>query len=135
MTLHKKYSKSVSVVFNELNYFSNELWMKWYKLFKKRCRFQTLFFVAVFCVITYCCVLHVTFHREKQLMSILCFVMFLLPVVIYFHISDKLVIALWPRTIWQIFSSFLIFCFYFTRLKAREISWKIRETRKIFTIL
>ena len=26
------------------------------------------------------------------------------------------------RTIWQIFSSFLIFCFYFTRLKAREIS-------------
>ena len=25
--------------------------------------------------------------------------MFLLPVVMYFHISDKLVIALWPRTV------------------------------------
>ena len=36
---------------------------------------------------------------------------------------------------WQIFSSFLIFCYYFTRLKAREISCKIWETRKIFLIL
>ena len=32
-------------------------------------------------------------------MSILRFVMFLLPVVIYFHISNKLVVAIWPRTI------------------------------------
>ena len=36
---------------------------------------------------------------------------------------------------WQIFSSFLIFCCYFTRLKAGEISCKIWETRKIFPIL
>ena len=36
---------------------------------------------------------------SRKIMSILCFVLFLLPVVIYFHISDKLVIALWPRTI------------------------------------
>ena len=36
---------------------------------------------------------------------------------------------------WQIFSSFLIFCCYFTRLKVREISCKIWETRKIFPIL
>ena len=35
----------------------------------------------------------------------------------------------------QIFSSFLIFCCYFTRLKAREISFKIWETREIFPIL
>ena len=35
----------------------------------------------------------------------------------------------------QIFSSFLISCFYFIRLKARVISCKIRETRKIFPIL
>ena len=39
-----------------------------------------------------------------------------------FHDSDKLVIARLSRTIWPIFSSFLIFCCYFTRLKAREIS-------------
>ena len=39
-----------------------------------------------------------------------------------FYVSDKLVIARLSRTIWPIFSSFLIFCFYFTRLKAREIS-------------
>ena len=38
------------------------------------------------------------------------------------YVSDKLVIARLSRTIWAIFSSFLIFCFYFTRLKAREIS-------------
>ena len=36
---------------------------------------------------------------------------------------------------WQIFSSFLIFCCCFTRLKAREISCKIWKTRKIFPIL
>ena len=39
-----------------------------------------------------------------------------------FYVSGKLVIARLSRTIWPIFSSFLIFCFYFTRLKAREIS-------------
>ena len=34
---------------------------------------------------------------------------------------------------WELFSSFLIFCWYFTRLKEnREISFKIWETRKIF---
>ena len=38
------------------------------------------------------------------------------------YFSDKLVIARLSRTIWPIFSSFLIFCFYFPRLKAREIS-------------
>ena len=35
----------------------------------------------------------------------------------------------------KICSSFLIFCYYFNRLKAHEISYKIWETRKIFTIL
>ena len=40
----------------------------------------------------------------------------------YFHDSDKLVIAHLSCTIWPIFSLFLIFCCYFTRLKAREIS-------------
>ena len=39
-----------------------------------------------------------------------------------FHDSDKLVLARLSRTIWPIFSSFLIFCCYFTRVKAREIS-------------
>ena len=39
-----------------------------------------------------------------------------------FYDSDKLVIARLSRTIWPIFSSFLIFCCYFTRLKAREVS-------------
>ena len=41
-----------------------------------------------------------------------------------FYVSDKLVIACLTRTIWPIFFSFLIFCFYFTCLKAREISWQ-----------
>ena len=41
---------------------------------------------------------------------------------IFFHDSDKLVIARLSRTIWPIFCSFLIFYCYFTRLKAREIS-------------
>ena len=39
-----------------------------------------------------------------------------------FYVSDKLVIAGLSHTIWPMFSSFLIFCCYFTRLKAREIS-------------
>ena len=39
-----------------------------------------------------------------------------------FHVSDKLVIARLSCTVWPIFSSSLIFCFYFTRPKAREIS-------------
>ena len=39
-----------------------------------------------------------------------------------FHDSDKLVITRLSRLICPIFSSFLIFCCYFTRLKAREIS-------------
>ena len=33
-----------------------------------------------------------------------------------FPVSDKLVITRLSRTKWTIFSSFLIFCFYFTRL-------------------
>ena len=41
-----------------------------------------------------------------------------------FYVSDKLVIAYLSCTLWPIFSSFLIFCFYLTRLKAREISWQ-----------
>ena len=35
---------------------------------------------------------------SRKIMSILCFVMFLLWVEIYFHISNELVIALWPCT-------------------------------------
>ena len=98
VTLRKKYNKSFSVVFNEINCFSNELGLKWYKLCKKRCQFQILFFVVVFCVITLflCTACHIS---SRKIMSILCFVMFLLRVEIYFHISDKLVIALWPCTI------------------------------------
>ena len=49
--------------------------------------------------------------------------------------NDKVVIARCPVQYWQIFSSFLIFCCYFTLLKAREISCKIWETRRIFPIL
>ena len=36
---------------------------------------------------------------------------------------------------WQIFFSFLLVCYYFTRLKAPKINCKIWETRKIFPIL
>ena len=36
---------------------------------------------------------------------------------------------------WQLLSSFLIFCFYLTRIKACETSCKIWKTRKIFPIL
>ena len=36
---------------------------------------------------------------------------------------------------WQGLSSFLIFCYYFTCLKAREISCKIGRTGEIFLIL
>ena len=49
--------------------------------------------------------------------------------------NDKVVITRCLVQYLQIFSSFLIFCCYFTRLKAREISCKIWETRKIFPIL
>ena len=36
------------------------------------------------------------------------------------------------RTIWPIFSSFLIFCCYFTRLKAREVTQQnIRKWKNI----
>ena len=98
MTLCTKYNKSVSAVFNEINYFSNELGMEWYKLCKKRRQFRILFFVVVFLRynIFLCSACHIS---SRKIMSILCFVMFLLPVVMYFHISDKLVIALWPRTV------------------------------------
>ena len=36
---------------------------------------------------------------------------------------------------WQIFYSFLIFCYYFTCLKAPDLSFKIWETCKTFVIL
>ena len=39
----------------------------------------------------------------------------------------KLVIPRLPRTIWSIFSSFLIFCYYFTHVKAREINQQNME--------
>ena len=39
-----------------------------------------------------------------------------------FYVSKKLVIARSSRTIWSIFSSFLMFYFYFTHIKAPEIS-------------
>ena len=39
-----------------------------------------------------------------------------------FYVSKKLVIARSSHTIWAIFSSFLMFCFYFTDIKAPEIS-------------
>ena len=38
------------------------------------------------------------------------------------YVSDMLVIAYLPGTIWLSFGSFLIFCCYFTRLKAHKIS-------------
>ena len=38
--------------------------------------------------------------------------------------SSKLVIAHLPRTIWPMFSSFLIFCNYFTSLKAPKLHWQ-----------
>ena len=40
----------------------------------------------------------------------------------YARISKKLVIARLPHTIWPIFSLFLIFCLYLTRIKALQIS-------------
>ena len=49
--------------------------------------------------------------------------------------NDKVVIARLIVQYWLIFSSFLIFFYYFTCLKAREISCKIWETRKILAIL
>ena len=45
-----------------------------------------------------------------------------------FYVSDKLVIASLSHTIWPIFFSFLIFCFYFTCLKACEISWQNKRS-------
>ena len=45
--------------------------------------------------------------------------------------NDKVVIARCLVQYWQIFSWFLIFCYYFTRLRAREISRKIWEIQKI----
>ena len=50
--------------------------------------------------------------------------------------SDKLVIAHCPRTIWEIFSSFLIFYCYFTRLKDREITRQnMRNSENIYHIV
>ena len=57
-------NKPVYVVFSEVSYFTNKLEMKWYKLFKNRCQFQTVFCFG-FLRLTYCCELHATFHREK----------------------------------------------------------------------
>ena len=53
-----------------------------------------------------------------------------------FHDSDKLVIARLSHTIWPIFSSFLIFCCYFNRVKAREISQQnMRNSKNIGPIV
>ena len=49
--------------------------------------------------------------------------------------NNKLVIARCLVQYWQIFFPILIFFDYLTHLKAREISCKIWETRKIFPIL
>ena len=49
--------------------------------------------------------------------------------------NDEAVIARCLVQYWQIFTSFLISCCYFTRLEAREISSKIWETQKIYPIL
>ena len=49
--------------------------------------------------------------------------------------NDKVVITCCLVQYWQIFFSFLTVFYYFTCLKAREISCKIRETWKIFPIL
>ena len=38
------------------------------------------------------------------------------------YVYYKLVIECLPRTKWPMFSSFFIFCCYFIRLKARELS-------------
>ena len=47
------------------------------------------------------------------------------------HVSDKLVIARLPRIIWSIFSSFLIFCCYFTHLKACEIRSQVGKISEL----
>ena len=49
--------------------------------------------------------------------------------------NNKVVIARYLVQYWQLFSWFLMFCYYFSRLNAREISRKILETRNIFAIL
>ena len=52
------------------------------------------------------------------------------------HGQYKLVITRLSRTFWPIFCSFLIFCCYLTRLKAREISrWKMGKLEHIGRIV
>ena len=52
------------------------------------------------------------------------------------HVSNKLVTARLTHTIWPIFSSFLIFCCYLTRLKTGEISQQnMKFTENIFHIV
>ena len=46
-----------------------------------------------------------------------------------------MVIGLQLRVMWQIFSSFFIFCFNFIRVNIHEINYKLWETRKIFAML
>ena len=97
VTLRKKYSKSVSAVFNEIFFFfkwtSNEI----VQTVKKDVNLKHCFSVSF---LRYNMLLCTSCHiSSRKIMSILCFVLFPLPVVIYFHISDKLVIARWPRTI------------------------------------
>ena len=49
--------------------------------------------------------------------------------------NDELVMRVSIVLYWQTFYSCIIFYFYLTCLKTREISRKIRQTRRIFAIL
>ena len=49
--------------------------------------------------------------------------------------NNKVAVARCLEQYWQIFSLFLIICYYFDRLKAREVSWKILESREVYPIL
>ena len=51
------------------------------------------------------------------------------------QVSDRLVTSCLPRTIWPIFSSFLVFCCYFTRLTSCKIGRQSMRILKILVIL
>ena len=51
-------------------------------------------------------------------------------------VSDSLVIERLPRAIWPIFSSFPIFCCYFTNIKDCEITWQnMRNSENVGCII